>query len=351
MKTLHITVSPDTPDPAALAQAATIINRGGLVAMPTETVYGLAGDATNPAAVAAIFAAKGRPTTDPLIVHIADMVQLADIVHTVPDSFALLSETFWPGPLTILVPKHATLNPDITAGFATVAVRMPAHPVALALIRACGCPLVAPSANLFSRPSPTCAAHVLHDLAGRIDAVLDAGETQIGVESTIVDITTTPARILRHGGVPAEQLSTILGDIEIATRSVAAGSAAPAPGMLLKHYAPQAPMSIFRGEIIRVQEAIQRYAATHPGTAWLCYDDDVTVAARQHIVHLSLGPRHQAHVVATRLFAALRALDTTDVAQIVTSEPLGGGVAAAICDRLFRAAEGRIINVDEHDAS
>lgn len=350
MNTQHITVSALTPDPTAIAHAAAIIRRGGLVAMPTETVYGLAGDATNPQAVAAIFAAKGRPTSDPLIVHIADMTQLAAVADSLPAAFALLSETFWPGPLTILVPKHAALSQSITAGFATVAVRMPNHPVALALIRACERPLVAPSANLFSRPSPTCAAHVLQDLAGRIDAVLDAGESHIGVESTIVDITTTPARILRHGGIPAEQLSTVLGDIEIVTRSVAAGQAAPAPGMLLKHYAPQVPLTIFRGSQQHIQDAICAYAGSHPQTAWLCYDEDVPVAIRHHIPYQSLGSHQQAHVVATRLFAALRALDTADVAYMVTSEPTGGGVAAAIRDRLFRAAEGRIISVDTHPA-
>ena len=346
MNTRQITVSADHPAPDAIHQAAEIIRRGGLVAIPTETVYGLAGDATNPAAVAAIFAAKGRPTTDPLIVHIADISQLAQITGALPDTFALLRDTFWPGPLTILVPKHATLNPQITAGHDTVAVRMPNHPVALALIRACGCPLVAPSANLFSRPSPTQAAHVLHDLAGRIDAVLDAGETRIGVESTIVDITTTPARILRHGGIPAEQLTTVLGDVEIVTRTLASDAAAPAPGMLLKHYAPRARLTIFRGPPVSLQHALCTYARTHPHTAWLCYDDDVALATTHHITHYTLGPRHHAHIVATRLFAALRDLDRTDITQIVTSEPIGGGVAAAVCDRLFRAAEGRIVHID-----
>lgn len=346
MNTITIPVAALHPDTDAIAHAAAIIRRGGLVAMPTETVYGLAGDASNPDAVAAIFAAKGRPSTDPLIVHIADIAQLDSIACMIPDTFAVVCATFWPGPLTVLLPKHPNLNPHITAGSAAVAVRMPHHAVALALIRASGCALVAPSANLFSRPSPTSAAHVLHDLAGRIDAVLDAGDTTIGVESTIVDLTTTPARILRHGGIPAEQLTTVLGEVEIVTRTLAHDAAAPAPGMLLKHYAPRAPLTIFRGEQSALQHTLSSYARTHPHTAWLCYDDDVALASAYHITHYTLGPRHNATIVATRLFAALRALDTPDVAQIITSEPAGGGVAAAICDRLFRAAEGRIITVD-----
>lgn len=346
MNTIRFVVDAYQPDAHIIAQAATIIARGGLVAMPTETVYGLAGDATNPQAVAAIFTAKGRPTSDPLIVHIADMHQLNNIASQIPAHFAVLCETFWPGPLTILLPKHPHLSPLITAGHDTVAVRMPNHPVALALIRACGRPLVAPSANLFSRPSPTSAGHVLADLAGRIDAVLDAGDTQIGVESTIIDITTTPARLLRHGGIPAEQLTTMLGEIEIVTRTLTPGTAAPAPGMLLKHYAPQAQLTIFRGVQPALQHALCTYARTHPHTAWLCYDEDVALAQTHHIPHYTLGSRFQPTLVATRLFAALRALDQPDITHIVTSEPAGAGVAAAICDRLFRAAEGRIVMID-----
>lgn len=346
MNTIQIAVSPTTPASDAIQRAAAIIKRGGLVAMPTETVYGLAGDAHNPAAVAAIFAAKGRPTTDPLIVHIADTAQLTQLVAQLPATFAALCETFWPGPLTLLLRKHPHLDPLITAGHATVAVRMPQHPVALALIRASGCPLVAPSANLFSRPSPTNASHVLNDLDGRIDAVLDAGETAIGVESTIVDITVSPARLLRHGGIPAEQLTTLLGDVAIATRMLATDSAAPAPGMLLKHYAPRAPLTLFRGAQPALQDALCAYARTHARTAWLCYDEDVACATTHHIPHYTLGPRQHAPVIAKRLFAALRALDTSDIAQIVACEPLGGGVAAAVCDRLFRAAEGRVVIVE-----
>lgn len=345
MNSVRIVVTANHPDPDAIAQAAAIIRRGGVVGMPTETVYGLAGDARNPQAVQAIFAAKGRPATDPLIVHIADYAQLVGVVGQLPPSFALLSDAFWPGPLTMLVPKHPSLDPAITAGRDSVAVRMPHHAVALALIRASNCPLVAPSANLFSRPSPTTADHVLNDLNGRIDAVLDAGSTTIGVESTIIDLTSTPPRILRQGGVPAEQLATILGDVVVFSAVVPDADAAPAPGMLLKHYSPRAPLTILRGTTPHIQTHIVTLAQSHPTIAWLCYDDDIALAQQAQIPYASLGSRDNGAMVATRLFAAIRQLDALNVAQIITSEPHGAGVAAAVRDRLFRAAEGRIVEV------
>jgi len=345
MSSMRIVVAANHPDPDAIAQAAALIRGGEVVGMPTETVYGLAGDARNPQAVQAIFVAKGRPTTDPLIVHIADYAQLVGIVGQLPSSFALLSEAFWPGPLTMLVPKHPTLDPAITAGRDSVAVRMPRHAVALALIRASDCPLVAPSANLFSHPSPTTADHVLNDLDGRIAAVLDAGSTTIGVESTIIDLTSTPPRILRQGGVPAEQIAAVLGDVVIFSAVVPDADAAPAPGMLLKHYSPRAPMTILRGTTPHIQAQVVAMAQQHPSLAWLCYDDDIGVAQQSQIVYASLGMRDNGALVATRLFAAIRQLDALNLAQIVTSEPHGAGIAAAVRDRLFRAAEGRILDV------
>jgi L-threonylcarbamoyladenylate synthase len=278
-------------------------------------------------------------------VHVADYAQLVGVVGQLPATFALLSEAFWPGPLTMLVPKHPDLDPAITAGRDSVAVRMPRHAVALALIRASGCPLVAPSANLFSHPSPTNADHVLNDLAGRIDAVLDAGSTTIGVESTIIDLTCTPPCILRQGGVPAEQLATVLGDVTVHTTFVADADAAPAPGMLLKHYSPRAPVTIFRGTTPSIQTHIVTLAHQQTSLAWLCYDDDIAMATQAAIPYASLGARDDGAAVATRLFAAIRELDALAVTQIVTSEPHGAGVAAAVRDRLFRAAEGRIVDL------
>lgn len=346
MNTRILSVAATQPDEACIAEAATLIQQGLLVAMPTETVYGLAGDALNTTAIRAIFDAKGRPSSDPLIVHIADRSQLSQIACNIPPQFDLLAEAFWPGPLTIILPKHPHLDPLITAGHATVAVRMPNHAVAQALIRQSGRPLVAPSANLFSHPSPTTAAHVFDDLQGRIPLILDAGPCEIGVESTIIDITQAPPVILRHGGIPAEELSTILGDIVVRQRVVATNEAAPAPGMLLKHYAPRTPLIIYRGNQSAVQTAIQ----SHPvdTTLWVCYDDDIAVAQASHIAYISLGPRHQSGVVARNLFAALRSADHAGKSLLVIAEPPGNGVAAAIRDRLFRAAEGHVVTL--HDA-
>jgi L-threonylcarbamoyladenylate synthase len=345
MNTRIAPVSPIHPDAIAIAEAAHLIRQGELVAMPTETVYGLAGDALNPAAVQAIFVAKGRPSSDPLIVHIADLDQLTSVARNIPASFRLLADTFWPGPLTIILPKHPALDPGITAGHDTVAVRMPNHAVAQALIRQSGRPLVAPSANLFSHPSPTTAAHVFDDLQGRIPLILDAGPCEIGVESTIIDITQTPPVILRHGGIPAEQLTTVLGDIIMRQRIVADDQAAPAPGMLLKHYSPRTPLVIYRGTPTAVITAIQ----THPTTTtlWLCYDEDIAQAQALQMAYLSLGPRHESSTIARNLFAALRTADQAGKALLVIAEPPGDGVAAAVRDRLFRAAEGHVISLSD----
>lgn len=341
MNTRILTVSATHPAPALIHEAAHLIQRGELVAMPTETVYGLAGDALNPTAVQAIFAAKGRPSSDPLIVHVADFDQLHFIARDIPAQFSLLASTFWPGPLTIILPKHPLLDTRITAGRDTVAVRMPDHAVARALIQQSGCPLVAPSANLFSRPSPTTAAHVMDDLGGRIPLILDAGACRIGVESTIIDITAHPPTVLRHGGVPAEQLTTLLGDIVVRQRIIGTHEAAPAPGMLLKHYAPRTPLIVYRGATTHLYRAI----LTHPqdSTLWLCYDEDVVYAQTHHIPHISLGSHHDSTTIARNLFAVLRTADHSGTSLLVVAEPQGDGVAAAVRDRLFRASEGRVV--------
>lgn len=345
MNTRILPVSPTHPNVAHVDEAARLIQQGELVAMPTETVYGLAGDALNPTAVRAIFVAKGRPSSDPLIVHIADRDQLAQVACDVPAQFHLLADTFWPGPLTIILPKHPQLDPLITAGHDTVAVRMPNHVVAQALIRQSGRPLVAPSANLFSHPSPTTADHVMDDLGGRIPLILDAGPCPIGVESTIIDITQSPPVILRHGGIPAEQLTTVIGDIIIRRRVIAHHEAAPAPGMLLKHYSPRTPLIIYRGSPTAVHAAVLAHPREH--TLWLCYDEDITHAKTARLAYLSLGPRNQSSTVARNLFATLRTADQAGKELLIIAEPPGDGVAAAVRDRLFRAAEGHIVTLSD----
>lgn len=241
------------PDPAVVAEAAACLRAGGLVVLPTETVYGLGANALNPAAVAAIFAAKGRPATDPLIVHVSGLEDLEAIVSDIPPVARRLASRFWPGPLTLILPKRATISDSVTAGLPTVAVRVPAHPVARAVIAAAGVPIAAPSANLFSRPSPTQAAHVLSDLDGRVDLVLDAGPTDVGVESTVLDLTVDPPLVRRPGGVTLEALRTVVPDVQVLTHHGDDREAQMAPGQLLRHYAPQARLTLINGNLEAVR--------------------------------------------------------------------------------------------------
>ena len=245
METLYLTDSP-----ADLEQAASLLRDGELVAIPTETVYGLAADAENGPAVARIFAAKGRPMDNPLIVHIADLETLPRLVAEIPETAIKLADAYWPGPLTMIFPKGPRIPDEVSAGLSTVAVRMPSHPVARTLIRASGCSLAAPSANRSGSPSPTTAAHVLADLEGRIAAVVDGGECSVGVESTVVLMTGERPRLLRPGGVTVEMLERVAGPVEIdpaVTSRLAEGAEAASPGMKYKHYAPKARVVIVKG--------------------------------------------------------------------------------------------------------
>jgi L-threonylcarbamoyladenylate synthase len=230
----------ETQDRSLIQQAAAIIRAGGLVAFPTETVYGLGADALNSEAVRRIFLAKGRPAWDPLIVHVAE----PDDIRRYTRDYSILTEklihAFMPGPLTLVLPKREVISEVVTAGRETVAIRIPQHPVARALIRYSGTPIAAPSANKFGRPSPTTADHVLHDLSGAIDAVLDAGATPMGVESTILDMTTDPPTLLRPGGVPREAIEALIGEVRVLGEAYREGEPLPAPGLSARHYAPSA---------------------------------------------------------------------------------------------------------------
>ena len=246
-QTLVRVVDRERPDPNTIREAASCLRRGGLVVFPTETVYGLGAHALDADAVAGIFAAKGRPASDPLIVHVASAAHLDAIARTVPPLATTLAAQFWPGPLTMILPKRTIVPAAVTAGLDTVAVRVPSHPVALALLIAAGIPVAAPSANLFSRPSPTQASHVLADLDGRIDMVLDAGPTDIGVESTVLDLAANPPTVRRPGGVSVEALRALMPDLAVVSRVAAAGEAQVAPGQLLRHYAPRARLTLVTG--------------------------------------------------------------------------------------------------------
>ncbi len=239
MNTMRLTVDPLNPEPAVIGRAAEVIRAGGLVAFPTETVYGLGANALDPAAVARIFAAKGRPATNPLIVHVADAAQVPAVAAGWPEVAAKLAAAFWPGPLTLVVPKRPEVPDAVTAGGPTVAVRCPSHPVARMLIREAGVPLAAPSANRSTELSPTRAEHVLKGLDGRIDVVLDGGPCPGGIESTVVDVTGDVVRLLRPGLVMVPMLEAVLGRVEV---GAAAGGVARSPGQMAKHYSPRTPL-------------------------------------------------------------------------------------------------------------
>ncbi|MGE3403721.1 MAG: L-threonylcarbamoyladenylate synthase [Vicinamibacterales bacterium] len=311
------------PDAARMAQAADCLRRGGLVAFPTETVYGLGVHALDRAAVARLFVAKGRPANDPLIVHVPSLDAAAPLVASLPRAASALAAAFWPGPLTLVLPRSAAVPDAVTAGLPTVAVRVPAHPVARALVAAAGIPIAAPSANLFSRPSPTSAQHVLHDLGGRIDLIVDGGPTTIGVESTVVDLTAVPPLVLRPGAVTLDMLRAIVPGIR-ARSDAPVDDTAPqvSPGLLGRHYAPRTPLTLYRGA------GAQRRLETDA--------DDMRARGLRVTV---LDWPGDLDSVAKRLYAALREADAAGADAILARDvDATGGLADALRDRLRRAA-------------
>jgi len=346
VETRVLAVDPRSPDPAAIEAAAEVIRAGGLVAFPTETVYGLGAAALDAAAVRRVFVAKGRPASDPLIVHLASADQVLDVARDLPPAAHELMRRHWPGPLTLVLPRRPHVPPEVTAGGETVAVRVPAHPVALALIAAAG-PLVAPSANLFSRPSPTTAQHVLEDLAGRVDLVLDAGPTAIGIESTVLDLTADPPQLLRPGGLTREELRDLLPDLRYTPRYLEEPLAAPAPGMLLKHYSPRAQLTLYAGEraaaLARMRDDALRHIAAGRAVGVMAADDDAAAFDGVPVRLALLGRLDEPEQAAALLFSAMRQLDAAGVDLILARTPLHSGLGLAIWDRLVRAAEGRVV--------
>jgi L-threonylcarbamoyladenylate synthase len=330
-------------DSGSIQRAADCLRGGGLVAFPTETVYGLGAHALDVTAVRRLFAAKGRPANDPLIVHVSSLEQATVLTTEMPAEARALAKEFWPGPLTMVLKRHESVPEEVTAGLETVAVRIPAHPVARALIEATGVPVAAPSANLFSRPSPTTAAHVLHDLDGRIDIIIDGGPTTVGVESTVVDLTSTPPRVLRPGGVPIERLRAFLARLETGPLPLAAGEAAPSPGLLSQHYSPRTPMTLYSGPPAAVREALVKRIqdATRNGlTVGLLITHEQAMALGPTAARVvDLGSEQHADAVARRLYAAIRELDGAGLDLILAQEiPGTDGLWRAISDRLSRAA-------------
>jgi L-threonylcarbamoyladenylate synthase len=323
--------------------AAQIIKDGGLVGIPTETVYGLAANALSGKAVAKIFAAKGRPMDNPLIVHISEFNQIYKLVEEVPEAAKRLAEHFWPGPLTIILPKADIIPDEVSAGLDTVAIRLPSHPSARALIDAAGLPLAAPSANLSGSPSPTTAEHVLNDLGGKIEAVLDGGACGVGVESTVITLATNPPRLLRPGGITLEQLRSVLGEVEMDSavlNPLAKGVHASSPGMKYKHYSPKANVIIIDSNFDIYKDYVNLHNAQ--GTAALCYNGE---DAGLTVPTVCYGGKDDYGEQARELFDALRRLDDIHATTVYARCPEPRGVGLAVYNRLIRAAGFEVLHL------
>lgn len=342
MKTLFL--SADAPEMAQTA--ANIIQNGGLVAIPTETVYGLGANGLDENAVGKIFEAKGRPQDNPLILHISGPEQIELFCHHIPQKAYDLAEAFWPGPLTIVLPAKECVPKRTTGGLSTVAVRCPDHAAAREIIRLAGVPIAAPSANISGKPSTTTAAHVLHDHDGKIDMIVDGGPCRVGVESTIVDLTEERPRLLRPGGIGPEELLAVLGDLVVdkaVTDEVSKDEIVKAPGMKYRHYAPQEPVVIVSGS----REKAAAYIRSHfePGDRVLCFDEELPLY--EGCDPLSYGCEADVNTLSAGLFAALRELDDPKIHQVYARCPVGGGVAYAVQNRLKKAAAFHIVDAEE----
>ena len=331
-------------DESAIKTAADLILQGEVVGMPTETVYGLAANALNGDAVAKIFRAKGRPQDNPLIVHIADFEQIYDLCPAVPPQAKLLAEAFWPGPLTMIVPKGDCIPNEVSCGLETVGIRLPSHPLARDLIRAAGVPLAAPSANTSGRPSTTTAEHVLRDMDGKIAAILDGGPCGVGVESTVVTLALDKPRLLRPGGITLEQLETVLGEVEVDRalfEKIGDDVKVSAPGMKYRHYAPKAPVTVVRGDPQKAADYIAEHINGPTGV--LCFDeyqDRFPTCAVE-----CFGSQSDLAAQAREVFDRLRAFDETDVQQIWAQCPSDEGLGLAVANRIKKAAGFHVIEL------
>ena len=333
----------DAKQEGSIREAARILRGGGLVGMPTETVYGLAANALDGAAVAKIFLAKGRPQDNPLIVHISEFGQIERLVKRVPEAAEKLAKAYWPGPMTIVLEKSDLIPDEVSAGLPTVAIRFPSHPVARALISEANLPVAAPSANLSGRPSTTTAAHVMHDMDGKIEAVLDGGPCGVGVESTIVTLASDPPRLLRPGGITLEQLRAVLGrvDVDPAVMNPLPDGVRPlSPGMKYKHYSPKANVVILDGD----EEAYFDYVNGHgaPGVAALCYDGE---EKSLKVPAVCYGGERDYARQARELFEALRKLDEIGADTVYARCPPPEGVGLAVYNRLMRAAGFEVLRL------
>ncbi|MDO5022038.1 MAG: L-threonylcarbamoyladenylate synthase [Eubacteriales bacterium] len=330
-------------DDASILRAAECIKSGGVVAFPTETVYGLGANGLNPAAVHAVFAAKERPADNPLILHISRLEEAEPLCFLTEDA-KILAKAFWPGPLTMLLKKKPIVPDATTAGLETVAIRMPKHPIAQKLISACALPIAAPSANRSGRPSPTTAQHVLDDMAGRIDFILDGGPCEVGVESTVLDMSGSVPTIYRPGAVTPEQISMVIGECKVADnimKDIPKDAYAPSPGMRHKHYAPKAEMLLVNGKPEKTAEFIK--SNYREGDYILAMQGNIYLYEGYPVASLGEDAKQAAH----RLFYLLRETDKLGAKRILSETLPYDGLGLAVMNRLARAAAFRIIEADK----
>lgn len=341
MNTVLYKITDPAKQTAEVSAAATLLKAGEVVAIPTETVYGLAANAFDPAAVKKIFEAKGRPQDNPLIVHLSSPEDVDTVAKDVPDAAYALLRRFSPGPLTVILHKKDCIPPEVSAGLSTVAVRIPSHPTANAIIRAAGVPLAAPSANLSGFPSPTTAEDVRDDMTGRVAAIVDGGPSEAGIESTVVTLATDPPRLLRPGVITAEQLREFLPDLvvdEAVLHPLAEGKTAASPGMKYKHYSPKAQIYIVKGD----RAAFFGYLRRNPtADALLVFEEDAPLCEKPCV---TMGKTDEPLTQTGRLFTALRELDRIGAKTVFSREPSKEGVGLGVCNRLYRAAGFRFLN-------
>lgn len=326
-----------------LNEAAKIIKNGGLVVMPTETVYGLAADALNASAIKKIFKVKGRPADNPLIVHISHIDELAPLVSKIPTEAKILADKFWPGPLTMILPKSEKVPYEVTAGLDTVAIRMPSLHITKKFIEKCETPLAAPSANLSGKPSPTSCAHVIADLKGKVKAIIDGGNCEYGVESTVITLATTTPKLLRPGGITLEQLQQAIGHVDVdeaVLNKLGANAIASSPGMKYKHYAPNTKVIMINGSSKNFIQYVNKQSSEN--ILALCFDEEVKDITTQTI---SYGSVHDQKQQAAKLFDALRETDSMQVKCVYAHAPTPSGIGLATYNRLIRAAGFEVVDL------